>query len=201
MSPLLKLALEIGPLAVFFIVFTQTKELGEVRSLLLATGGFLAAFLAANAVIYAMTRTISRLAAFTGAIVLAMGVLTYFLDDATFIKMRPSLVNGAFALVLGFGLWRGRSYLQLLMGELLSLLEVGWMKLTRNWALYFAFMAVLNEVVWRSVDTETWVQAKTFLYFPLTLIFTISQTPLLLRYAARGRRERLRRAGRGRIRR
>jgi intracellular septation protein len=116
-------------------------------------------------------------------IVLATGGLTVWLQDGLFIKMKPTLVNGLFAVTLGYGLLRGQSYLKYLIGELLPLSETGWMKITRNWALFFAVMAILNEVIWRTQSTEFWVNAKTFGYLPITLLFTFSQAPLMAKHA------------------
>lgn len=189
MSPLLKLVLEIGPLIAFFVIFNQAKEAGpeadaaQIDALIWATGGFMIALGLSTAITYALTRTISRMAVITTVIVLVMGALTIWLHDEVFIKMKPTIINGLFAAVLGVGLWQGRSYLKTVIGELLPMTDEGWMKLTRNWALFFLAMAVLNEIVWRGFSTETWVDIKTFGYLPLTLIFTFSQTGLIAKHA------------------
>lgn len=188
MTPLLKIVLEIGPLAVFFIAFSQFKsdvetDPAQIDALIWATGAFMAALAISTAITYALTRKISKMTAITFVIVLGMGALTIWLRDDVFIKMKPTLVNAFFAALLGFGLLMGQSYLKVVMGELLPLRDEGWMKLTVNWALFFLAMAILNEVVWRSTSTDNWVWAKTFLYLPLTLLFTFSQTPLMARYA------------------
>ncbi len=183
MPPFLKLALELGPLVAFFVLFNQFQHLGDVDALIYATVGFIAALLLSLAVTYAMTREVSRMAMVTTVVVLVTGGLTVWLRDDVFIKMKPTLINGLFALVLGFGLWRGRSYLKLLIGELLPITDEGWLKLTRNWALFFAAMAVLNEIVWRSFSTETWVDVKTFGYLPITLAFTLSQGGLIAKHS------------------
>ena len=188
MTPLLKLALEIGPLAVFFIAFSRFKTDGgadpaQIDALIWATGAFMIALAVSNAITYALTRTISKMTAVTTVIVLAMGALTIWLRDGVFIQMKPTIVNGLFAVVLGVGLLQGRSYLKTVMGELLPMRDEGWTKLTINWAVFFATMAVLNEVVWRTMSVDDWVWVKTFIYLPLTLIFTLSQTPLMARYA------------------
>lgn len=190
MSPLLKLALEIGPLAAYFITFNRLKgEMSELDALLAATGIFIVAMVASLSVIYAVEKAISRVALMTLVVVLAMGGLTLWLQDKLFLLIRPTLVNGAFALALAYGLYRGQSYLKLLIGELMPMTDEGWMKLTRNWAFFFAFMAVLNEVVWRTQSVETWVAAKTFAYLPITILFTLSQTPLMAKHAISDGRE------------
>ena len=188
MTPLLKLVLELGPLAVFFIAFSQFKtdaaaDPTQIDALIAATIAFMLALGLSTAITYAMTRKVSKMAAITLVIVLVMGALTVWLRDGVFIMMKPTLVNAFFAGLLGFGLWQGQSYMKLVMGELLPMQDEGWMKLTRNWALFFAGMALLNEIIWRTQTVDDWVWAKTFLYLPLTLIFTFSQTPLMSRYA------------------
>lgn len=186
-SPWLKLALEIGPLAVFFVLFHQLKDpdgdATQIDALVWATGGFIVAMVAAMAASYVLTREITKTAMITTAMVVVLGGLTIWLRDETFIKMRPSVINGLFAVVLFIGLWRGQSYLKIIVGDLLPMTEEGWLKLTRNWALYFAFMACLNELIWRNVSTETWVDVKTFVYLPLTFIFTLSQAALIAKYS------------------
>lgn len=183
MSPLLKIVLEIGPLAAFFIAYNRLADsMGDLDGLIWATGAFMAALLISMAITYALTRTLSRMALVTSVIVLTMGALTIWLHDDVFIKMKPTIVNVFFAFALGFGLLRGQSYLKYLMGEFMPLTDEGWMKLTRNWALFFVAMAVLNELIWRTQTTEMWVDLKTFAYLPLTLAFTISQAPLMSRH-------------------
>lgn len=188
MSPLLKLALEIGPLAIFFIVFSWTKtdgggDVGDIDALIWATAAFMASLAASTSVSYALTRKISKMTAITAVVVLVMGGMTIWLRDPVFIQMKPTIVNVMFAGILGAGLLQGQSYLKIVMGELLPMRDEGWMKLTRNWAWFFVVMAVFNEAVWRLTDAETWVAVKTFVYLPVTVVFTLSQTPLMAKYA------------------
>jgi len=185
-SPLLKIGLELGPLVIFFVSFNWLKDPDDavnLDALIWATGIFIVALLTAMAVTWALTKKLSRMAVITAAVVVVMGGLTVLLEDETFLKMRPTIVNCAFAAVLTFGLLRGQSYLQYLIGELLPLEREGWMKLTRNWAIYFAFVVIVNEIVWRSVDTDTWVTVKTFVYPVLAFGFMMAQTPLISRYS------------------
>jgi len=201
-NPLLKIALEIGPLAVFFLAFRYGRALLDVpalRALLeplagaealagsngpifAATALFMVAIAASLAVSWGLTRHLPRMAVLTGVVVAVFGGLTLWLQDDTFIKMKPTIVNGIFALILGAGLLQGRSYLKYLMGETMPLDDAGWMIFTRRWTLFFVAMALLNEAVWRSVPTETWVTVKTFAYLPLTFIYLMFQVPLLRRH-------------------
>ncbi len=206
-SPLLKFALEIGPLAVFFLGFTygdrliaqpaigdimvalvgETAANGQTGPLFLATAVFMVAIIASLAVSWSLTRHLPRMAVVTGIVVAVFGGLTLVLQDETFIKMKPTIVNGIFALILGFGLIvQGRSYLKYLMGEMIPMDDEGWRTLTQRWALFFVFMAVLNELVWRTQSTEFWVSFKTFGNLPLTLVFVFAQTPLMKRHMIEG---------------
>jgi len=143
---------------------------------------FIPTILAALAVSWALTRKLPRMAVITAIVVVVFGGLTVWLNDDIFIKMKPTIVNGLFALALGFGLLQGRSYLKYLMGEALPLSDEGWMIFTRRWMLFFVFLAVVNEIVWRTQSTDFWVSFKAFGNLPLTLAFMASQWPMLKRH-------------------
>jgi intracellular septation protein len=205
--PLVKLALEIGPLLVFFASFRYGRELLEVPAvhallapvtgeaalagqggpLFVATAAFMAAILVSLKVSWWLTRHLPRMAMLTAAIVAVFGGLTLWLQDATFIKMKPTIVSLVFAAVLGMGLMRGRPLLRDLMGGQLPMSDTGWLIFTRRWVLFFLAMAALNELVWRSQPTELWVAFKTFAYLPLTFLFLAFQYPLLKRHAVEER--------------
>lgn len=106
------------------------------------------------------------------------------MQDETFIKIKPTLVYLLFAALLGFGLMRGRSYLKNLMGQMLPMDDAGWLVLTRRWAVFFLFLAALNELVWRTQSTDIWVNFKVFGFVPLTFLFMLAQMPLLQRHGA-----------------
>lgn len=202
-SPLLKFVLEIGPLAVFFLTFSYAERLlanpkvangfgaligkqalaGESAPVLLATTTFMAAIAVTLAISWWMTRTLPRMAVVTAIVVAIFGGLTLWLQDDTFIKMKPTIVNVIFALILGFGLLQGRSYLRYLMGESMPLTDKGWLLFTRNWALFFLLCAIANELVWRTQTTEFWVGFKTFFYLPVTILFVAAHIPFLQRHA------------------
>ncbi|MEM9043794.1 MAG: septation protein A [Pseudomonadota bacterium] len=201
-NPLLKLALEIGPLAVFFGTFTYGERLlknpsvfstmemmtgaealtGTNGPILLATATFMVAIAISLSVSWSLTRSLPKMAVVTGVVVAVFGGLTLWLQDETFIKMKPTIVNGIFALILGVGLLQGRSYLKMLMGETMPLTDEGWMIFTRRWVGFFIFMALLNEGIWRTQSTEFWVTFKTFGNLPITFLFLMSQYPLLRRH-------------------
>jgi intracellular septation protein len=188
MNPWLKLALEVGPLAVFFGAFQWFKgapvELFGMRyeGVVMATLFFVPAILVSLAVSWRLSGAQPKMAVVTAIVVVVFGGLTLALNDETFIKMKPTIVNGLFALGLAVGLAQGRSYLKVLMGEALPLSDAGWMIFTRRWAAFFLFLAALNEVVWRTTSTEFWVGFKTFGNLPLTFAFMASQWPMLRRH-------------------
>ena len=200
--PLLKLLLDIGPLAVFFATFRFGRTLlempaiygllepltgaealaGQGGPLFVATAFFMVVILVALGVSWWLTRHIPRMTLVTAVMVGLFGGLTLWLQDETFIKMKPTIVYCIFAAILGFGLLRGRSYFKALMGMAMPLDDAGWMKFTRRWVAFFIGMALLNEAVWRSQPTEVWVTFKTFGALPLTFIFLAFQWPLLKRH-------------------
>ncbi len=188
MTPMLKLALELGPLVVFFAAFQLFKGApvtlfgAQYEGVVMATLVFIPAILASLAASWALTRKLPRMAVITAVVVVVFGGLTVWLNDDTFIKMKPTIVNGLFALALGFGLAQGRSYLKYLMGEALPLSDEGWMIFTRRWMVFFVFLAVVNEIVWRTQSTDFWVSFKAFGNLPLTLAFMASQWPMLKRH-------------------
>ena len=202
LNPLLKLLLEIGPLGAFFLSFRFGRELldipavyglletvigaealaGPSAPLFVATAFFMVAIAVSLSASWHLTRHLPRMAVVTGIVVAVFGGLTLWLQDETFIKMKPTIVNSIFAVILGFGVVKGRSYLKYLMGSTLPLDDAGWMIFTRRWVMFFIFMAALNELIWRTQTTEDWVAFKTFGSLPLTFVFLALQWPLLKRH-------------------
>ena len=173
--PLFKLATELGPLIVFFIANARYH-------LFVATGAFMVAIVVAMIASYVVTRHVPLMALVTGAIVLLFGTLTLVLHDETFIKVKPTIIYGLFAATLGGGLLFGRSFIALLFDQMFNLTPHGWRILTFRWALFFAAMAVLNEVIWRTQSTDFWVGFKALGVIPITMGFAILQMPLIKRY-------------------
>jgi intracellular septation protein len=174
-SPLLKLALEVGPLAVFFI--TNGKF-----GIFYATASFMAATLISLVTSRIFLKRIPVLALVTGVFVMVFGFLTIYLHDDTFIKIKPTVVNTLFAFILAAGLYFRRPVLKLALGEILQMREEGWRLLTLRWIGFFLFLAVLNEVVWRNFSTDTWVSFKSFGLMPLTFFFMMFQITLIMRH-------------------
>jgi intracellular septation protein len=173
---LIKLALELGPLLVFFFVNARLD-------IFAATAWFMGAMVLSLALSWLILKRIAVMPLVTGAVVLVFGTLTLLLQDDTFIKMKPTIVNSLFAITLLGGLAFGQSLLKYVFGEVYKLKPEGWRKLTINWGLFFVFLAVSNEVVWRMFDTDFWVAFKVWGIMPITVVFSMLQLPLLTRYA------------------
>ncbi len=176
LNPLLKLVLDLGPLILFFFANSH-------YGIFVATGTFMVAVLAALAVSYALTRHLPIMPVVTAIIVVIFGGLTLILHDATFIKVKPTIIYVLFGAVLLGGLFFNKPLLGIVFDSLFDLTEEGWRKLTLRWALFFFVLAVLNEIVWRNTSTNVWVDFKVFGVMPLTLLFGALQVPLLKKYA------------------
>jgi intracellular septation protein len=170
-----KLAIELGPLLVFF----GTNAAAGIYA---GTAAFMAATLLSLAVAWLRYHKVPVMPLVSGVIVLVFGGLTLYLRDETFIKLKPTIVYSMFAVLLAAGLLMKKPMLELLLGPVFNLTEEGWRKLTLRWALFFVAMAVLNEFVWRNVSTDAWVSFKAFGFLPLTFLFAIAQVPLMQRH-------------------
>ena len=177
-----KLLIDLGPLLVFFVV-NFLAPVPQIMKIFVATGAFMVAMVAAMLFSAIRYRSISPLLWFSGVMVVVLGGLTIWLHDETFIKMKPTIYYVLVAGLLAFGLATGRPLLQRVLGSTYpGLDEQGWTKLTRNWALFFAFMAVLNETVWRNSSTSFWIGFKLWGALPLTFLFAAANIPMLLRH-------------------
>lgn len=174
--PLLKLATELGPLIVFFVANAKFN-------LFVATGAFMVAIVAAMITSYVVVRHVPIMALVTAVIVLVFGTLTLVLHDETFIKVKPTIIYGLFAAILGGGLLFGRSFIAIMFDQMFNLTHEGWRALTKRWALFFFAMALLNEAIWRTQSTDFWVAFKAFGVIPLTMAFAVAQMPLIKRYS------------------
>ncbi|MDP6342263.1 MAG: septation protein A [Alphaproteobacteria bacterium] len=174
-NPLLKLLLEIGPLVLFFLVNARA-------GIFWATAGFMVAICASLLGTWYLEHRLPKLPLVTGVFVLVFGGLTLILQDELFIKLKPTVVNLLFAAILLGGLiWR-KSFLKSLLGPMFPMSDQGWRILTFRWALFFVFLALLNEIVWRNASTDTWVSFKVFGIMPLTILFSVLQLPTMTRH-------------------
>ena len=175
MKSIAKLLIDVGPLAVFFIFYTRSGLQEAILPLMIAT-------VIAVLVSYVLEKKIPIMPTLGAGIVLIFGGLTIYFNDETFIKMKPTIINAVFAIILYGGIIFKKSLLKYLLGAALKLEEEGWKILTQRWIAFFIALAVLNEVVWRTQTTDLWVNFKVFGILPITFIFTMSQFPLIKKY-------------------
>lgn len=195
-NPWLKLVLEMGPLVLFFAansrpdwfrgpvgaVFGHELVQAENASILIATAVFMVAMTASLAVAWWLHRRLPIMPLVSGAVVLVFGGLTLLLQDDLFIKLKPTIVNCLFGAVLLGGLAFGKPLLPYVLDSVFQLDEEGWRKLTFRWGVFFFVLAAINEIVWRTQSTDTWVAFKVWGVMPLTIAFTLAQTPMMLRH-------------------
>ena len=176
-NPLLKLALELGPLVIFFLANSRF-------GIFTATAVFMGATAISLATSWITTRHLPIMTIVTAVVVAVFGTLTLILHDETFIKVKPTIIYTLFAATLLFGLMTRKPLMEMVFDSVFSLTEEGWRKLTLRWCLFFFAMAVINEIVWRTTSTDLWVSFKLFGALPLTFLFGALQYPLLMKYDA-----------------
>jgi intracellular septation protein len=177
-----KLLIDLGPLLVFFLV-NFLAPVPSVMKIFVATGAFMVAMVVAMIFSALRYQRISPLLWFSGIMVVILGGLTIWLHNEAFIKMKPTLYYALVSALLFFGLATDRPLLQRVLGSTYpGLDEDGWKKLTRNWAIFFAFMACLNEAVWRNSSTNFWVGFKIWGALPLTFLFAAANIPMLMKH-------------------
>jgi intracellular septation protein len=171
-----RLALDFGPLIIFWAVFFASG-----KNIFVATAVLIPTVLAALAIGYGLEKKLSPMPIFTAIVVVILGGLTLYLKNDAFIKMKPTVVYGFFSAILLGGLCFNSLYIKYALAIAFELNEEGWRKLTVRWGLFFLGLAVLNEAVWRSFSTEVWVYAKIGM-FGLTFLFAAAQVPLLMKH-------------------
>ena len=174
---IIRLALDLGPLLIFFGSFKYFGILG-------ATAAFMVAVLAALAIGWWIERRISPMPLFTAVLVVIFGGLTLYLQNDIFIKMKPTVLYAFFGALLLAGLSFNRLFIKYIFAQAFELTETGWKKLTVRWGLFFLALAAANEAVWRSTSTDTWVSFKVWGILPLIFLFALAQTPLVMKHQA-----------------
>ncbi len=174
-NPALKLALELGPLAIFFVVNSKFGIFPGTAALMISV-------VTALIVSWIVTRHIPVMPLVTAVAVVFFGTLTFLFHDEMFIKLKPTIVNALFGSALLIGLAMGKPLLPIVLDSVMRLSETGWRILTFRWGLFFFFLAALNEVVWRTQTNDFWVNFKVFGTMPITILFALSQAPLILRH-------------------
>ncbi|MDC1446270.1 septation protein IspZ [Amylibacter sp.] len=189
-QPWAKTALEMGPVILFFVVYSKIKDneyllLGETyEGFIVATALFIPILLIATAILYLLTGKLSKMQVFTAILVVVFGGLGIWFNDEKFFKMKPTMIYLLFGGILGYGLFRGQSYLQVVMDGALPMTSEGWMILTKRFMFFFFGLAVANEMIWRSLSTDIWVNFKTF-GLPLAMfVFFITQAKVISRYSS-----------------
>jgi len=187
-NPILKQVLELGPTLMFFLIYLRIRDdtfaiAGrDYSGFIVATLIFVPILLIAMAILWALTRQLSRMQIFTAFMVIFFGGLTAWFNDERFFKIKTTIVYGCFAAILGLGLLQGRSYLQWIMGELLPMEREGWMILTRRLTAMFVGLALANELIWRTQSTDLWVKLETFALPAALMLFLWVQIMALQRY-------------------
>lgn len=183
-----KLALDMGPILAFFVGYillrdkTFTIAGTEYSGFIIVTACFIPLLAFTTFLLWRLTGKVSKMQLMTLVLVVVFGGLSVWLNDERFFKMKPTMIYALFAAILGFGLLRGKSYLQVVMDEVLPMTSEGWMILTKRVALFFVVLAVLNEIIWRNFSTDMWVNFKTFGLTIGVFAFFMSQSKLFQTY-------------------
>lgn len=166
------------PLAIFFATY---KLSGSPKPLVVATVLMLTATFFCLTISYFFTKKIPAVALFSAAILGIFGGLTIILENEIFIKIKPTIINLLLAAILLYGFFSKKPLVSYLFGDQVKMSNRAWLTLSKRWAIFFIFLALLNEIIWRNFSTDFWVQFKVFGMMPLSLLFTISQTPFMMR--------------------
>ena len=170
-----KLIIDIGPLAVFFIFYTRTDLQSAILPFMIAT-------VIAVLFSYTMEKKIPVMPTVGAVIILVFGGLTIYFNNEVFFKMKPTIINLLFAVILYGGIVLKKPLLKYLLGAALKLQDKGWSILTKRWIVFFVALAILNEIIWRTQSTDIWVNFKVFGILPITFIFTITQFSVIKKY-------------------
>ena len=175
MKSISKLLIDIGPLAVFFVFYSRSDLKSAIIPFMIAT-------IIAVLISYIMEKKIPIMPTVGALIILVFGGLTIYFDNEVFFKMKPTIINLLFALILYGGVLIKKPLLKFLLGAAIKLEDEGWKILTQRWIAFFVALAILNEIVWRTQSTDIWVNFKVFGILPITFIFTMTQFPLIKKY-------------------
>jgi len=187
-TPMVKTVLEMGPIIAYFVMYSRMKDnvytVGgtEYDGFIMVTAIFIPMLLVATGILWKLTGSISKMQVLTAVLVVVFGGLSIWFNDDRFFKMKPTIIYLIFGGILGFGLWRGESYLRSVMEQAMPLEDEGWMILTKRFTVLFFGLAVANEIVWRFTTTDMWVNFKTFGLTGLMFLFFMSQAKLFDKY-------------------
>jgi len=187
-NPTLKMVLEMGPIVLFFIGYLKLRESTfhiagtDYQGFIIVTAAFIPLLILSTGILWKLTGHLSKMQIATLVLVIVFGSLSVWFNDDRFFKMKPTMIYLLFGGILGFGLLRGKSYLKVVMEEVLPMKEEGWMILTKRLCGFFLGLAVLNEIIWRTQTTDNWVYFKTFGLTAAVFIFFMSQSGLFQKY-------------------
>jgi intracellular septation protein len=193
---LIKLLLDLGPLVIFFTVWSMSGGenglldpylpdalSGNKNAFFPATAALMVATLISLSASFAIFKKLPTMPLVTAVLVMVFGGLTLYMADETFLKMKPTFIYLLFAVVLGIGMLLNRPFLKIMFDEAFSLTPEGWRVLTWRWTLFFVFLAVLNEAVWRNFSTDMWIKVKVFGFISLTMIFAVAQVGIIQKFS------------------
>ncbi len=187
----LKTVLEIGPVLIFFVAYLLLRDRTfaiagtDYSGFVIITAAFVPILALSTFLLWRLTGVLSRMQIVTLVLVVVFGGLTVWFNDERFFKMKPTLIYLIFGTILGVGLLQGKSYLRMVMSEMIPLDEAGWMMLTRRFCAFFLALAVLNEIVWRTMSTDAWVNFKTFGLTAAVFVFFVLQGKLFREHGTR----------------
>ena len=177
-KPLIKLIADFGPLLIFFFVY-----FGNKNDLKIAIPPFIIATLISLIVIYFLEKKIPIVPLFSGILITFFGGLTIYFDNKIFFYMKPTIINILFAIILFFGkFFTKKPLLKTFFQNTINLTDEGWKKLNSRWIYFFIFIAILNEIVWRTQSEAVWVNFKVWGLLPISFLFAASQVPLINKY-------------------
>ena len=172
----IKFIVDVGPLAVFFIFYKKTGNIIEaIVPLIIAT-------LIAIIISYIIEKKIPLMPTIGGLIILIFGGLSLYFDNKIFFYMKPTIINALFAGTLIIGNYLNKPLLKYLMGSAINLTDKGWFELSKKWIMFFIFLAILNEIIWRFFSENTWVNFKVFGIITITFIFSLYLFPIIKKY-------------------
>ena len=176
--PVIKFIADFGPLLIFFTIYFKNNN-----DLKLAIPPFIIATLIALFVVYFLEKKIPIVPLTSGILITLFGGLTLYFDNKIFFYMKPTIINLLFACVLFFGqMIAKKPLIKFLFQNSINLKDEGWEKLNNRWIYFFIFVAILNEIVWRTQSEVFWVNFKVWGLLPITFFFTASQVPLINKY-------------------
>lgn len=187
-NPTLKMVLEMGPIVLFFIGYLKLRDSSftiagsDYQGFIIVTAAFIPLMVLSSGILWKLTGHLSKMQIATLVLVIVFGSLSVWFNDERFFKMKPTIIYLLFGGMLGFGLLRGKSYLKVVMEEVLPMQQEGWMILTRRLCGFFLGLALLNELIWRTQSTDNWVYFKTFGLTAGVFIFFMSQSALFKKY-------------------